>query len=235
MEALLFDCDGVLVDTERDGHRVAFNMAFSEKGMDISWSIEEYKTLVKVAGGKERMVHYFHVNGWPEGEYDRDSLIRDLHAVKTTRFMELIESGKLPLRPGVARLMDEAIASGIKLAVCSTSNVKAVTRIVEVLLGQERKNHINGIFAGDMVSRKKPDPAIYNLCTEKLGLQPRSCCVVEDSRIGLLAAKDAGYQCIITTNEYTREEDFSEAEGVFTELGDAPVQVRLEDLKKLIH
>lgn len=235
MEALLFDCDGVLVDTERDGHRVAFNKAFSQKGIDVSWSIDEYKELIRVAGGKERMKHYFDVKGWPEGDYDKTELIRDLHVLKTSLFMELIESGKLPLRPGVARLIDEAIDAGIKLAVCSTSNVKAVTRIVDVLLGEARKKHISGIFAGDMVPKKKPDPAVYNLCTEKLGLNPEKGCVVEDNRNGLLAAKAAGYKCIITTNGYTRDENFSEADAIFTDLGDDPVQVTIDDLKSLIN
>lgn len=233
MEALLFDCDGVLVDTEKDGHRVAFNMAFSRKGIGADWGVDEYRELVKVSGGKERMKHYFEGTGWPEGAYDRTGFIRELHALKTSLFMELIESGRLPLRPGVARLVDEAIGAGTVLAVCSTSNVKAVTRIVDVLLGPERKKHFSGIFAGDMVPRKKPDPAVYHLCTEKLMLNPDRGCVVEDSRNGLLAARAAGYRCIITTNEYTRDEDFSEADAVYDELGDDPVQVRLEDLRKL--
>ncbi len=233
MEALLFDCDGVLVDTEKDGHRVAFNMAFAQKGIDTEWSVEEYKELVKVAGGKERMTHYFNNKGWPEGNYEQALLIKELHALKTALFMELIESGRLPLRPGVARLIDETIAEGIRLAVCSTSNVNAVTKIVEVLLGEERKKHFSGIFAGDMVSRKKPDPAVYHLCTEKMNLNPVACCVVEDSRNGLLAAKAAGYPCIITTNDYSKEEDFSEADAIFSELGDDPVQVRVKDLKVL--
>ncbi|MGC9343223.1 MAG: HAD-IA family hydrolase [Bacteroidales bacterium] len=235
MEALLFDCDGVLVDTERDGHRVAFNMAFSQKGINASWSIDEYKELVKVAGGKERMKHYFDIKGWPLGDYDRNEFIKELHLLKTSLFMELIESGKLPLRPGVARLVDEAIAASIKLAVCSTSNVNAVTKIVEVLLGEDRKKHFSGIFAGDMVSKKKPDPAVYNLCTEKLGLNPAFGCVVEDSRNGLLAAKAAGYKCIITTNDYTLDEDFSEADAIYSELGDDPVQVKILDLISIIN
>lgn len=235
MEALLFDCDGVLVDTEKDGHRVAFNMAFAEKDIKVSWSVEEYKELVKVAGGKERMKHYFDLKGWPAGDYDKTAFIKELHALKTSFFMQLIESGKLPLRPGVARLIDEAIADGIQLAVCSTSNVKAVTKIVEVLLGAVRKKHFSGIFAGDMVAKKKPDPAVYNLCTEKLGLNPEKCCVVEDSRNGLLAAKAAGYKCIITTNDYSKDEDFSEADAIYSELGDNPVQVTLENLKSLIN
>lgn len=234
MEALLFDCDGVLVDTERDGHRVAFNQAFAKKGIDVEWNVDEYKELVKVAGGKERMKHYFDQNGWPSDAEDKDALINELHLLKTDIFMELIESGALLLRPGVARIIDEAIEAGIQLAVCSTSNVRAVTRIVEVLLGEERKKYFGGIFAGDMVPRKKPDPAVYNLCSQELQLDPAICVVVEDSRNGLLAAKAGGFKCIVTTNDYTIDEDFAEADSIVSELGDDPVQVGIEDLKKLI-
>ena len=134
MEALIFDCDGVIVDTEKDGHRIAFNKAFSAKGIHAEWGVEEYKELVHVAGGKERMRHYFNEMGWPAQYPDNDLLIKDLHKLKTDLFMGLIESGSLPLRPGVARLMDEAIAEGIKLAVCSTSNERAVNTIIRVLL-----------------------------------------------------------------------------------------------------
>ena len=234
MEALLFDCDGVLVDTERDGHRVAFNQAFAKKGIDVEWDVDEYKELVKVAGGKERMRHYFDQNGWPANVEDQGALIKELHLLKTDLFMKLIESGALPLRPGVARIVDEAIEAGVQLAVCSTSNIRAVTRIVEVLLGAERKKHFGGIFAGDMVPKKKPDPAVYNLCSQELGLDPAMCVVVEDSRNGLLAAKAGGFKCIITTNGYTIDEDFTEADLVVSEFGDDPVKVGIKDLKKLI-
>jgi HAD superfamily hydrolase (TIGR01509 family) len=220
MEALIFDCDGVLVDTERDGHRVAFNMAFAEMGIQVEWGVAEYKELVKVAGGKERMKFYFDKMGWPEQYPDKERLIVGLHKKKTELFMNLIESGELPLRPGVKRLVDEAIAEGIKLAVCSTSNEKSVRLIVELLLGEKRKAHFNAILAGDIVPKKKPSPDIYNLCIKTLGLDPRNCFVVEDSRNGLLAAKASGFNCLITTNEYTIEEDFTEADFVVDELGD---------------
>lgn len=231
MEALIFDCDGVLVDTERDGHRVAFNKAFAEKEIETSWSIEEYKELVKIAGGKERMKYFFNENGWPENYPDREQLIIDLHHLKTRIFMELVESGALPLRPGIKRIVDEAIANGIKLAICSTSSEKGVNLIVEKLLGEGRKACFSGIFAGDVVSRKKPDPEIYKLCEKTLGLKPENCFVVEDSRNGLLAAKAAGFNCVITTNDYSKDEDFTEADIVVDELGDGDqVNVTIKSL-----
>jgi len=236
MKALIFDCDGVLVDTEKDGHRVAFNKAFAQKGYHIEWDVELYKELLKVAGGKERVKNYFETTQWPEGilESEKDDLIKELHKLKTDIFMRIIESGELPLRPGVARLVDETIADDIKLAVCSTSNERAVNLIVEKLLGPEKKSKFSVILAGDVVPKKKPDPAVYNLALERLKLNPGECVVVEDSRNGLLAAKSAGMHCIITTNYYTKDEDFSEADLVVSELGDAPnIQVTLDTLKRI--
>jgi len=235
MEALIFDCDGVIVDTERDGHRVAFNKAFALKGIDAAWGIDQYRELVHVAGGKERMRHYFNQTGWP-GQYpEREQLIIELHKLKTELFMELIASGTLALRPGVARLIDEAINQGIRLAVCSTSNEKAVNTIIDVMLGTERKRAFNTILAGDVVSRKKPDPEIYLLCQRELAVDPKKCVVVEDNRNGLMAAKSAGMVCLVTTNPYTVSEDFSEADMVVDQLGDgAEIKVSIHDLMNLI-
>ena len=235
MRALIFDCDGVLVDTERDGHRVAFNRAFARMGYKTEWDVGLYGDLLKVSGGKERMKYYFNQTGWPESVSDKDALIVDLHKLKTDIFMQIIESGELALRPGVARLVDEAIEDGsIVLAICSTSNERSVNLIAEKLLGPARKAKFRAILAGDVVSRKKPDPEIYNLASERLNLEPDDCVVVEDNRNGLLAAKAAAMRCIITTNGYTEKEDFSEADLVVSELGDPPdVQVALEDLKAL--
>jgi HAD superfamily hydrolase (TIGR01509 family) len=235
LKALIFDCDGVLVDTERDGHRVAFNRAFAKKGLNIEWDIPLYGELLKVAGGKERMRHYFDTTQWPAGVTDRDSFIKELHKLKTDCYMQIIDSGQLPLRPGVARLVDEAIAANIALAVCSTSNERAVNLVVERMLGPERKSQFAVILAGDVVSRKKPDPEIYDLALDRLGFRPRECVVIEDSSNGLLAAKSAGMTCVITTNGYTESEDFSEADLVVSELGDEPhVQVTLEKIRNVV-
>ena len=235
LQALIFDCDGVLVDTERDGHRVAFNQAFAEIGLDAEWDVSLYGDLLEIAGGKERMRHYFNANGWPEDIADRDEFIKEMHKLKTDCFMRIIESGQLPLRPGVARLVDEAIEGNVTLAVCSTSNERAVTNVVERLLGPQRRARFAAILAGDVVSKKKPDPEIYNLATKQLNLDPARCVVVEDSRNGLLAAQAAGMHCVVTTNGYTEHEDFSYADLVVSELGEAPnVQVTIETVKEIV-
>ncbi len=235
MKALIFDCDGVLVDTERDGHRVAFNRTFKEAGLDVYWGEERYGELLKISGGKERMRHYFKRNGWPAGVKDRDAFIKDLHTRKTVLFMEIIENRELPLRSGVARLVDEAIEADLRLGVCSTSNVKAVTQVVEKMLGPDRGKHFSFILAGDVVSAKKPDPEIYRMAQERLRLPPEACLVVEDTRNGLLAARGAEMACLITKSYYTGDEDFTGALLVVDELGDPPAPyVTLEQLRGAI-
>jgi len=235
LKALIFDCDGVLAETERDGHRVAFNQAFAQKGFSFKWDGTLYKELLKIGGGKERMRHFFEQTSWPVGTADKDALIRELHERKTALYTRIIESGQLPLRPGVARLVDEAIAAGVRLAVCSTSNERSVNAVVEKLLGPSRKARFDVILAGDVVSKKKPDPEIYTLVLDRLRLKPSECVIVEDNRNGLLAAKGAGVYCIVTTNGYTQDEDFTGADLVVSELGDPPnVQVDLATIRGIV-
>jgi HAD superfamily hydrolase (TIGR01509 family) len=236
LKVLIFDCDGVLVDTERDGHRVAFNRAFAARGLDAEWSVELYHELLQVAGGKERFKHYFDMVGWPEEAHDHTVYVQELHKLKTDFFMEIIESGELRLRPGITRLIDEAIAAGITLAVCSTSNERAVNLIVDRLLGPERKQYFSAILAGDVVSSKKPDPEIYLKCLQVLGITSAEAVVVEDSRVGLMAAAAAGITCLVTVNGYTAQEDTSGADLVVSELGDPPdVQVTLDTIRELVN
>jgi HAD superfamily hydrolase (TIGR01509 family) len=234
VKAVIFDCDGVLVDTERDGHRVAFNRAFEAMDIDAEWDVASYTELLLIAGGKERMRHYFDEHGWPEGRSEsQDELIAELHRKKTEAFMEIIASGQLPLRPGIARIVDEAIAAGVRLGVCTTSNPRAIDGVLD-LLGADRKAAFDFVHAGDCVTRKKPDPEIYEHAKQSLGLSGSECIVIEDSRNGLLAATGAGLPCLITTSTYTAQEDFSEAAEVVPELGDPPgVRVTLQDLARL--
>ena len=234
VKAIIFDCDGVLVDTERDAHRVGFNLAFKQFGIDAEWSVELYARLVLIAGGKERMRGYFDEAGWPAGvETDeaKDALILDLHKAKTRITSELVAT--LPVRPGILRIIDEARAAGVKLGVCTTSNPKFIDAVLD-LFGAERKAAFDFVHAGDVVAKKKPAPDIYLLALETLALPPSECVVIEDSRNGLLAATGAGLPVLITTSTYTVDEDFAEAARVVSELGDEPdVQIRLADLNRL--
>ena len=234
IKALIFDCDGVLVDTERDAHRVGFNRAFKEMGIDAEWDVDLYGKLLLVAGGKERMRAYFDESGWPDGAETaeaRDELIVKLHKLKTEITSNLVSS--LPVRPGVLRLVDEAMAAGVKLGVCTTSNPKFIDAVLD-LFGPERKAAFDFVHAGDVVSKKKPDPEIYELAKQSLGLPAHECMVIEDSRNGLLAARGAGLPTLITTSTYTADEDFTGAVKVVPELGDEPhVNVTLADLAEL--
>jgi HAD superfamily hydrolase (TIGR01509 family) len=234
IKALIFDCDGVLVDTERDAHRVGFNLAFKEMGIDAEWDVELYGRLLLVAGGKERMRAYFDEFGWPEGADTpeaRDALILALHQTKTRITSELVAG--LPVRPGILRIIDEAIAARVRLGVCTTSNPKFIDAVLD-LFGPERKAKFDFVHAGDVVAKKKPAPDIYLLALETLGLPPHECMVIEDSRNGLLAATGAGLPTLVTTSTYTVDEDFTGAVKVVPELGDEPnVNVRLADLGEL--
>jgi len=219
IKAVFFDQDGVIIDTERDGHRVAFNMTFKEFGFTDEWSVEYYHELLQVAGGKERMKHHAKTKGFskpiPDGELD--DLVKEMHKRKTALFVELIETGKLPLRPGVHRMMNEALEAGLKVAVCTTSNEKAAKAVTEKVLSDIK---FDIVLAGDVVSKKKPDPEIYNMALFKLSLQPDEVIVFEDSRNGVLAANAAGLNIIVTTNGYTEKEDVNDGDIIVTCLGD---------------
>ena len=217
---IFFDQDGVIIDTERDGHRVSFNKTFKDFGYKFEWGVDEYHDLLQIAGGKERMKHYLHTKGFgvdvkPEEE---EELIKSLHKAKTTTFIDMIESGQLPLRPGIHRFMTEGNKAGLKLAVCTTSEVRAADAVAHKIL---KDITFAVVLAGDMVTKKKPDPEIYNLALEKTGLKPDEVVVIEDSRNGVLAAKAAGLRVVATTNGYTEKEDLHEADIVVTCLGDA--------------
>jgi HAD superfamily hydrolase (TIGR01509 family) len=219
IKAFLFDQDGVIVDTERDGHRVAFNRTFAEFGFDVQWSVEQYHRLLQVGGGKERMMHYLQTQGFgvevkPE---DVPDLIRRLHQRKTDLFIELIESGTLPLRPGVRRMMEEADRLGIMLGICTTSNERSARAISQGLLAGIP---FQFVLAGDVVPAKKPDPAIYRLASQRSGLQADQCVVFEDSHVGAVAAKAAGMHVVATTTRYTENEDLSMADVIVDCLGE---------------
>ncbi len=219
VRALFFDQDGVIVDTERDGHRVAFNRTFAEFGLDVEWGVEEYHELLQIAGGKERMRHYLHTRGFgkPVPSAEEDELIQKLHLRKTAIFVQLIESGALPLRPGVRRLMREAMSAGLKLTICTTSNEQAARAITGRILSDVR---FDAVLAGDIVKKKKPDPEIYLLALRTTGLRPAECVVVEDSHNGVTAARAAGLKVLATTNPYTEKEDLSAADLIVSCLGD---------------
>lgn len=226
--ALLFDCDGVLADTERDVHRPSFNAAFAEAGLPDEWSEELYGRLLETGGGKERMTAYWNEpgRGWPASAPDdasRVALVKHLHARKTALFSDVVASGAVTLRPGVARLVTEALDAGVPVAVCSTSNELAVQQIVN-MLGADTAARVP-VFAGDVVAAKKPAPDVYLLAAEKMGVDPAECAVVEDSAIGLAAGLAAGMRVLVTVSTYTGGETFSGAAKVVDDLDSGGVDL----------
>jgi len=231
--ALIFDCDGVLADTERYGHLPAFNAMFDEFGLPVHWDEDEYARQLKIGGGKERLASLFTdpefvaAAGIPDGEGERAELLAKWHRSKTEWFKKLVAAGQLPARPGIARIIPAALDAGWIVAVASTSAVQSVRAVLDHAVGPETATWVS-IFAGDVVPAKKPDPAIYSLAVKELRLDSADTLVIEDSRNGLLAATGAGLACLVTVNGYTERESFEEAVLVVSDLGDpgrAPMEV----------
>jgi HAD superfamily hydrolase (TIGR01509 family) len=221
--ALIFDCDGVLADTERHGHLPAFNTTFSRFGLGVHWSEDEYREKLKIGGGKERMASLFDDPAFAAAH--RKDEIAVWHRTKSAIFQELV--AELPPRPGVARIIGEALEHGWTVAVASTSAEASVRAVLRHAVGPDLAGRVP-VFAGDIVPAKKPDPAIYQLTVDALGLDTADTLVIEDSRNGLLAAAGAGLRCLVTVNGYTKDEDFTEAVLVVSELGDPgrpPIEV----------
>lgn len=223
---LIFDCDGVLGDTEQHGHLPAFNQMWRELGVPWSWSVEEYGRKLKIGGGKERMASLFEEPAFqrvfpvPASAAERKDLLASWHKKKSEIFQSLVNSGRIPARSGVARLAREALDAGWRLAVASTSAPDSVEAMLRHAVGAETAARFSFVLGGDVVARKKPAPDIYLLAAQRFGVAPTACVVVEDSNNGLVAAKAAGMACIVTVSGYTTEEDFSAADLVLSCLGD---------------
>ena len=221
LKALLFDVDGTLADTERDGHRVAFNRAFAEAGLDWDWSEALYGQLLAVTGGKERIRHYLdnYNTGFPR-PFDLDHFIAGLHKAKTVHYVQMLAEGLIPLRPGVKRLIEEARTAGLRLAVVTTTTPENVSALLENALAPDAMSWFEVIAAGDVVPAKKPAPDIYHWAMAKMGLAPAECIAFEDSQNGIRSSRSANLKTIIAVNGYTRDEDFSGAEIVLDHWGE---------------
>ena len=220
LQALIFDVDGTLAETERDGHRVAFNRALAAAGLPWQWPEELYGRLLMIAGGKERLAYYLQ---WyrPEfrpGDGDLEAWIAALHRSKTAYYQELLASGAIALRPGVRRLITAAQAAGVRLAIATTS---ALPNALALLEQQLDPAWFEVIAAGDIVPRKKPAPDIYHYVLEALGLPAAACVAIEDSEPGAIAAQGAGLTTVVTVNDYTRAQQFPGAALVLDSLGDS--------------
>ena len=224
--ALVFDCDGVLADTERDGHLPAFNETFEHFGLPVRWSADDYARVLRIGGGKERLAslltpEFVERAGLPDDEEAQRAAIAEWHAEKTRRYTAKVRAGEMPGRPGIARIADEAHDAGWLLAVASTSAEESVRAVLEHVVGPEAASRF-AVFAGDVVPRKKPAPDIYELALRELRVSADDAVVVEDSANGLRAAVAADLATVVTTSSFTVDEDFAGAALVVDSLGDLP-------------
>jgi len=222
LKCIIFDVDGTMADTERDGHRVAFNLAFAEKGLDWHWDEKLYGQLLAVTGGKERIK--FYQTDFIKSLPLTDDAIKNVHACKTKHYIELLQKGKIPLRSGVKDLINQARKENIRLAISTTTTPINVSTLLKNTLGENSEKIFDVIAAGDIVENKKPAADIYLYALKELGLKAEECIAIEDSHAGLQSALQANLKTIVTTNKYTQAQDFSHAELVVADLTEITVQ-----------
>ncbi|HAJ92131.1 MAG TPA: phosphatase [Gammaproteobacteria bacterium] len=227
LQALLFDVDGTLADTE-EVHRQAFNAAFSAADLDWVWSQELYHELLSVTGGKERIRFYLERDR-PDYQLPPDAgeFIAQLHANKTRIYVSMLTKGEVPLRPGVERLIREAHACGLQLAIVTTTSPENVSALFEHSFGVHENEWFEVVAAGGVVPQKKPAPDIYDYALEKMGLAASECLALEDSENGLLSARAAGIDVVVTVNQYTEQHDFTAAALVIDHLGEPAQPCRM--------
>ncbi|MFT5133088.1 MAG: HAD superfamily hydrolase (TIGR01509 family) [Gammaproteobacteria bacterium] len=220
LKAIIFDMDGTLADTE-DIHRLAFNQAFSEYEFGWQWSVEEYKQLLSISGGKERIRNYLQEqNVVPQDQEDLLQLSQSVHKRKSDIYREMLVAGHIQLRQGVKRLIEDAISKNITLAIATSSSRKNVETLLQNALGENTLSLFSVIVTSDLVENKKPSPAVYQYALAELGLKPENCIALEDTYNGNKAAIDAKLKTVITTNIYTLDDNFSQASLVIQQLGE---------------
>jgi len=241
LKAIFFDVDGTLAETE-EFHRRAFNSAFAQAQMNVHWSVPEYRELLKVTGGKERLRAYFLARGLTVSERD----LQALHRSKNELYAQNLRSGSCGLRPGVLRLMTEARDSGVLLGIATTTSLVNVDALLREALGARWKQEFACVVAGDQVAKKKPAPDVYQCCLANLRIAPAQAVALEDSPAGVAAARDAGVAVLATPSVYTMGEDFSRAHRLVPSLGDPTMPweqpqpgfaqrwVALSDLQRLL-
>ncbi|MEO8040626.1 MAG: HAD-IA family hydrolase [Betaproteobacteria bacterium] len=212
LRALLWDVDGTIAETERDGHRVAFNLAFDAWGLPWHWDETRYGELLRVTGGRERILHDMSTRAdAPASPADRDELARALHANKNAIYGKLVRDGGMPLRDGVLELMRQCRARDLRMGIATTTSRANVEVLLHAALGEHWDDWFAAIVCGEDVARKKPDPEVYLRALESLGTAPDAAAAIEDSPNGVDAARAAGIPVIVTRSAYFVDAKFEGA------------------------
>jgi len=220
LQAFIFDVDGTLADTER-AHMAAFNHAFKEMGMDWVWDEALYTELLNISGGKERILHY-----WKQVNPDikalnpqaLDDRINRIHELKTAAYEHAVNHGEVSLRPGVLKLMDEALKAGLQLAIATTTSPVNIAALLRHAIGADWRMNFSAIGDASTAPIKKPHPQVYLQMLDALQLPASHCLAFEDSNNGLRAATAAGLATIVTPNPFTTHHDFTGALKVVPDL-----------------
>jgi HAD superfamily hydrolase (TIGR01509 family) len=223
LKAIIFDLDGVIADTE-DLHRQAYNKAFKEAGVNTCWSYQDYRDrLIKTAGSKLDEILP------PDPQLDRVEFRKRLYTAKRSHYVKMLDEANLEPRPGVLRLIHEALAQGVNLAAASTCSREGAFAILDRVLGPELRKQFSAIRAGDDAKNRKPAPDIYLLALEAIGLPATACVAIEDTLHGLESAHGAGLCTLVTPSQYTIGDDFSHAECVVKDLEAGGVNLQMLD------
>lgn len=203
LAAILWDVDGTLAETERDGHRVAFNLAFEKLALPWRWSIERYGELLHVAGGRERLIADLETQpGAPDDPGEREALATEVHRLKNSYYADLVRERAISLRPGVAEMFDECESRGVPMGITTTTSRSNLDALMTVNLGPGWQARFAAIVNGEDVARKKPDPEVYEKAVTGMNVSRDKAVAVEDTPDGVAAARDAGVPVIVARSSY---------------------------------
>ncbi len=234
LAALVWDVDGTVAETERDGHRVAFNAAFAQLGLPWRWDPARYGELLQVTGGRERLLHDLATrDDAPPAGAEREALARELHARKNAAYADIVAQGGIAARPGVQRLMAECREAGVALAVATTTSRSNVEALFASLFGPDWPAGFAAVVCAEDAPAKKPDPQAYRLVLRRLGLAPAQAFAIEDSPAGLRAARAAGIACGVTRSAYFAAAAFEGAAWVQDDL-EQPAPMTLKRLRQAL-